>query len=133
MRVSGPQPYQWRLEKAERFILAARRAFEMELWETSVSRAYYALYHAAAAVLELRKRLHRDRWDHTKLLNDFREQFARPGFLFTIRDAKALDQLLQERLSADYERTPFDRRRAEKSLRSAEQLYDKIQGVIADA
>jgi len=105
----------------------------MKLWETSVSRAYYAVYHAAAAVLESKKGLRRDRWTHQQLLNDFREHFARPGFLFSVRDARDLNRLLEERLSADYEQTRFERRRAEDSLKRAEELYDKIQGVIADA
>lgn len=105
----------------------------MELWEASVSRAYYAVYHAVAAVLESRKGLSRDRWDHTQLLNDFREHFGRPGFLFSLRDAKDLNRLLQERLSADYEHTRFGRRRADVSLKTAERIYRKILGVIADA
>lgn len=129
----GSQPYRWRLEKAEHFLRAARIAFDMGLWEASVSRAYYAVYHAVAALLESKKGLRRDRWTHQQLLNDFREHFARPGFLFGVRDARDLNRLLEERLSADYEHTRFERHRAQDSLKRAEELYHKIEEVIADA
>jgi uncharacterized protein (UPF0332 family) len=133
MRDAGSESYRWCLDKAEQFLRAARSAFDTGLWETSVSRAYYALYHVVAAMLESRKGLSRDRWTHQQLLNDFRQHFARPGFLFSVRDARDLNQLLEERLSADYERTHFERRRAEDSLKRAEQLYHKILGVITNA
>ena len=47
-----PEPI-GRLKRAEKALQAAKNLYEDELYEDSVSRAYYAMYHAAKAALAL--------------------------------------------------------------------------------
>lgn len=43
----------YRLSKAEQYLEDAKRALELEMYDTSANRSYYAIFHAARAVLEL--------------------------------------------------------------------------------
>jgi uncharacterized protein (UPF0332 family) len=120
------------LAKAERFLQAADRAFAAGDWETTASRAYYAAYHAAIAVLEIRAGLHRGRWNHLDLQREFRVQFARRGFLFSIRHAEVLEGLYEARLAADYEHAGLSARRARSVLENARHFYDDVLKGIRD-
>ena len=110
----------------------ADRALSLEDWETAVSRAYYALYHAVIAVIEAKTSTRRRRWDHIEVQNSFIQQFTRKGFLFSTQDAATLEQAYRNRLVADYERIRMTSRTATETLIRARQLWEKIQGVIAN-
>ena len=45
---------------------AAERALAEDDRETCISRAYYALYHLAILLLEVRASVERRRWDHER-------------------------------------------------------------------
>ena len=122
----GPERQRWRIEKAARFLRAADRAFAAEDWETAVSRAYYALYHAVIAVLEAKGGVSHDRWDHVQVQHDFRIQFSNRGFLFNATDAQILERTYLERLHADYERLSATGRTARDVIGKARQLHDKV-------
>ena len=105
---------------------AAERAFLAEDWETTISRAYYSVYHAAIALLDLKASQKRDRWDHGELRTAFRDQFARRGFLFNTRQAQDFDFLWERRLVADYQRGPVRRQLAEQALTRSRGLNHSI-------
>ncbi|MPZ48566.1 MAG: HEPN domain-containing protein [Dehalococcoidia bacterium] len=113
-------------------MIAAERAFTSEDWETTVSRAYYALYHAVIALLENKTTVRRNRWEHVELHYLFRSQFAQRGFLFVVRDAEDFERLHRQRLAADYEQRGLSRRMTEDALRTANRLYAKIREVISN-
>lgn len=129
----GRDSERWRLGKAERFLRAADRAFDSEDWETAVSRAYYAVYHAVIALLEARAGIVRRRWDHVQVQNDFRTHFTRRGYLFTVRQAGHFEELLEARLVADYEAERLRRGRAAELLRNAYALYERLLEEVKDA
>ena len=121
------------MSKAQRFLAAGQDAFRQGHWETSVSRAYYAVYHLVAAVLEARGPGPRRRWNHAPLHKAFTEHFARRGYLFSKKDAGTLYGLMQERFAADYEDVSFTEKRARRSLDKAEALCREILEVTRDA
>ena len=43
----------YRLSKAEQYLEDAKRTLELEMYDTSANRSYYAIFHAARAVLAL--------------------------------------------------------------------------------
>jgi uncharacterized protein (UPF0332 family) len=111
-------------------MLAAERAFAAGDWETAVSRAYYAAYHSIVAVLEIRAQMHRSRWDHTQLQNEFRARFTNRGFLFSSRDARSLLDLYEARIDADYTDLPHRRREIEDLLAKARGLWARAKEVM---
>jgi uncharacterized protein (UPF0332 family) len=121
------------LRKAERFLGAAERAFDAQDWETAVSRAYYAVYHAAITVLEARGGLRRRRWDHLQLQIDFRERFARRGYLFSIRQADELASMYEARLTADYGWQALSRGRVQIALERAHRFILAVIEVMPGA
>jgi hypothetical protein len=80
-----------------------------------------------------KSRPRRQRWDHVQLQNDFREHFARRGFLFNMRDAEDLRGLHEGRLVADYESSRIVAARARERVNAAHRLSQKIIEVIRDA
>jgi uncharacterized protein (UPF0332 family) len=111
-------------------MLAAQRAFEGGDWETAVSRAYYAAYHSIVAVLEVRGRVGRERWDHVQVQNEFRARFTNRGFLFNSRDARALADLYEARIDADYTTKSWRRSAAEVLISRARELCNHAREVI---
>jgi len=123
----------WRLAKAERFLVAAEHAIEAGDWEAAVSRAYYAVYHAVIALIEMRAGVSRRRWDHDVVRNDFREHFASRGFLFSVRDAAFMASLFEARLIADYESRTTTEREAQRLVGQAAELFRRVVARTRDA
>jgi uncharacterized protein (UPF0332 family) len=102
-------------------------------WETAVSKAYYASYHTVVELMEVKAGVRRRSWNHMQVQNDFRRLFGQSGFLFTITDARDLQQLYQARLIADYEQTQTRQRQSVDFVLRAKRLCDKIIEVIGRA
>jgi hypothetical protein len=83
-----------------------------------------------AAALEARADVSRRPWRAEVLRRDFRERFTKRGYLFSEKDAQIFQQLLDERLAADYDVRPFTQRRAERDWRAAEDLCSRLRMVI---
>ncbi|MCL4534555.1 MAG: HEPN domain-containing protein [Bacteroidetes bacterium] len=120
------------MAKAQRFLTAAEAAFQREDWETSVSRSYYAVYHLVVALLTTRGQVRRPRWDHDTLINDFRNQFGRRGFLFTSKDADTVAAMFEERLKVDYEQEAWTSRTVARRLNAAKDLFDRLLTAIGE-
>jgi uncharacterized protein (UPF0332 family) len=112
------------VEKADTSLRAARALFDLGFFDESVSRAYYAVFHLACAVLltdGLEARTHRG-VDH--LLN---LHFVRSGRLDAMH-AKAFARLAQYRLQADYSRAfRFTREGAAEELALAESTDNALR------
>jgi uncharacterized protein (UPF0332 family) len=112
----------WRLQKARRFLRVARAALGDQDYETALSRAYYGVYHAVIVLLETKSGLVRRRWDHELVQLEFRRRFASSSYLFTVRDARDLEDIYDARLVADYENRQVSRTRAYELVQKAEVL-----------
>ncbi len=113
--------------------MSARHARERGHWETVASRAYYAVYHLVAALLETRADISRRPWRAETILRDFREQFTNRGYLFARRDSQAFDRLKNERYAADYDEAVFTEARAKRVFEDAEDLYERLLEAMKDA
>jgi uncharacterized protein (UPF0332 family) len=118
----------WRIEKAERFMLAAQRAFEAGDWERAVSRAYYAAYHAVVAALEAKG-------DAVRLPRSHRElhglMASTQGASLRILDpgqTRDLRRLYNTRFAADYLDDFLSRERASEALEMAHGLLARTAG-----
>lgn len=121
----------YRVRKGQAFLEAARSAYENGHLETALSRAYYAAYHLAAAVLAEKAGIYRARWDHLILHREFLDRFCRRGYLFSRADGDDLADLLNARYDADYNDVSFTARGVERLLGRAEALCAKALRVMA--
>lgn len=105
------------LSKAEDKLNVARELLEKDYLDDAISRAYYAMFHAASATLlaegiEIKS--------HSGLKTMFGLRLIKTGKIDK-RYAKILDKLKDERENGDYDIiTSFDREDAEKDVKEAE-------------
>jgi uncharacterized protein (UPF0332 family) len=107
-------------------MFAAERAFEISDYETAISRAYYACYHAIVRLLESRADIRCPRWDHVQLQSEFRRNFSSKGYLFSVRAARDLEELQASRLMADYENRQSTPRQVEGLMARARVLLSAV-------
>ena len=105
---------------------AATRAFEAGDFETAVSRAYYAAYHAIIAAFETKMGLPRIRWSH-----NFRPYFSRYPELDELRP-RLLD-LYELRTRADYEQRELVVAEAEQAILQGQVIVKRATEVVEDA
>ncbi len=122
-----------RVNKAEDLIKTARFLFEHGYYNDCVSRAYYAVYHAIIGVLAVKRKIVRDRWDHTVLHRAFLDNLCKGGFSFNKTDSNTVSELLAERINADYSLSTLRKKDTEILLTLAEKLVNKILKELRDA
>lgn len=112
------------LEKAREKLRAASELLRDGFDEDAVSRAYYAAFHAAQAVL-LTEGLTAS--THQGLVNLFGLHLVKTG-KFEKRFGKSLANLKDDRESGDYEiYSGIDRETAEQAVREAQEFVDAVQ------
>jgi uncharacterized protein (UPF0332 family) len=89
------------LDRARKDLEAAQGNLELGFYAVSVTRAYYAMFYAASALLAS-KGITRSK--HSAVLAAFGEQFAKPG-LIEADFAKAFGHAFDARLDSDYDIT----------------------------
>lgn len=120
----------FRRRKADECYRAARLAFDHDLWETAISRAYYGLFHLVSEVMAQNANRYEQRWNHRQLHNAFIDNFCKRGFLLSRQDGETYGLLREERLAADYGNPAFSQRRAARAMRRAEELHKKLSEVL---
>ena len=107
------------LKKAFEKLKTAQIDFANDRFDDSVSRAYYAAFHAVSAVL-LSKGLHYS--SHSQVLGNFNKEFVKTG-TFPSNVTKIIQQLFEERQTGDYD---FDvyitKEEAGENLKNAESI-----------
>ena len=115
------------LERANKYLKSARLLIDSGDYESSVSRAYYAMFFAAEAVL-LTKGLSPS--SHGGVLSVFGEHFVKPG-VFPRTMGKALNRAYSKRQLGDYEhRFVISAREAKEVLADADEFVDKITAYL---
>lgn len=113
-----------RFRKASEFRLAAEDSYESKYWDTSASRAYYAMYHAAVALLMAHGHPEAQEWrSHETVINAcIRVGTKRNKWLIGCvmqgeKDfASSFHELYNYREEADYKVNAVNQRKAKKSL-----------------
>ena len=90
---------EYRIEKAKNDLHDAKLSFEMEMFDTAANRSYYAIFHAARAVLAL------DGLDfkkHAGVVATFSRDYIKTGVFPPIM-AKIIKSAFEMRTESDYE------------------------------
>jgi uncharacterized protein (UPF0332 family) len=87
------------LNKADECLADAKALIEKDRFTASVSRRYYAMFHAAQAVL-LSENI--EVFTHTGVNVQFQKTFIKTG-IFPILVGKTFSKILDQRLKSDYE------------------------------
>lgn len=115
------------LEKADEKLDAARALLAAAHFEDAVSRAYYAAYHAARAALLAEGHAPRT---HHGVVSLFGQHLVRSGRI-DVRLGRLLATLKDDREASDYEAlASVDRRLAESSISSAEEIVQAIRALL---
>lgn len=89
----------YRLAKAESYLKDAKKVLELEMYDTAANRSYYAIFHAARAVLAL------DGVDfkkHSGVISNFQMRYIKTG-VFKKELSDILKSAFSLRTESDYE------------------------------
>jgi uncharacterized protein (UPF0332 family) len=116
------------MDKAHRVLAAARHLRDHGFFDDAVSRAYYAVFHAAAALLAS---IGRSARTHEGLRAAVGQHFIRPGLL-DARFARVLAHTAADRNDADYGAvTSFTGADADETLAHAEAFVEAAGRLVA--
>ncbi|MFQ5962910.1 MAG: HEPN domain-containing protein [Candidatus Scalinduaceae bacterium] len=111
------------MERAKKYLNSAMILLKEEDFESSVSRAYYAMFYAAEAVL-LTKQLSFS--SHRGVIAAFGEHFVKTE-IFPRELGREFNRAFAKRQLGDYEYTfVISKEEAEKILKSSESFVDRI-------
>jgi uncharacterized protein len=114
------------MERADESLRSARKLLDERLHADSISRSYYAMFHAVSALLET-KRLTTSK--HKGVLSLFDLHFVKPRILPKETSAWIHDAF-EARLQADYAATAVDPGVAAATLDHAERFLVRIRPVL---
>jgi uncharacterized protein (UPF0332 family) len=116
-----------KLERAEQSIQAARQMAAGGFDDFAASRAYYAAFYAATAVL-LREGLELSK--HSAVIASIHQRFVKTGKL-TKEHGKSLNWLFEVRNVGDYGGTEHvSRTQVEQAIRAAEEFLSAIKALL---
>jgi len=118
------------LDRAQKDLEAAESNLEQGFYAVSVTRAYYAMFYAASALLAS-KGITRSK--HSAVLAAFGDQFAKSG-LIEADYAKALGHAFDARQDSDYDITfAADEALAREVLSEAQSFVDRAARYLREA
>ena len=89
----------YRLSKAKQYLEDAKRTLELEMYDTSANRSYYAIFHAARAVLALEGL---DFKKHSGVISNFQMRYIKTG-IFDKQLSNIIKSAFSLRTESDYE------------------------------
>ena len=115
------------IQKAHEKLQSAKLLFANGIYDDSVSRAYYAAFHAISAVLFLNGISFSS---HSQTLGAFNKEFVKEG-IFPSHFSKSLHFLFDKRESGDYDiDKSIDEKIATQCLQEAEEILSSIQSYL---
>jgi len=106
-------------KKAKEKLKTAEIEYDAERYDDSVSRAYYAVFHAISAVL-LSKGLHYS--SHSQTIGAFNKEFVKPG-VFPKEFTRNIQKLFNDRQTGDYDfEISFEKNAANNDIAAAEEI-----------
>jgi uncharacterized protein (UPF0332 family) len=122
-------PHNNLIEKAITKLESAEYLFDGGYFEDAASRAYYAMYYGARALLALRDIYPKT---HGGLISKFGLQYVKEGYLDVIH-GRAIAQAKDIRESADYGvGIEISEEEAKDVIENAKSFLDKVQNVIEE-
>lgn len=114
------------MTKAEEFLAAAELCLLHGHANASVSRSYYAMFHAAVAALEAFN-VSGENWSHEGLQGAFARELIRRKKVLPAWLAGHLSEVMRWRLMADYDSDGVGHKVSARALRKARDLVQKVQ------
>ena len=114
------------IEKAKRFLSAARICYERELYDSCVNRCYYAIYRTAILALE-REGFRRPSWNHGVLIRKFREELVQNRRLYSRDMVERIEACYGQRLIADYGDNFVEKKMAERMMECTEAFIEQVE------
>jgi uncharacterized protein (UPF0332 family) len=105
---------------------AAQVCFDRGYYNSSVSRAYYAMFQAAQAALT-DAGVHRAEWSHAAVQAVFSSELTRRRKIYRVDLARNLAKGLEFRLTADYGTWDMTRSQAAKVLRWGTEFVGHVE------
>jgi uncharacterized protein (UPF0332 family) len=117
------------LEKAENKLKTARIDFDSGQYDDSVSRAYYAIFHALSAVLLAKGFAFSS---HSQVIGAFNKEYVKTG-VFPKEYTAIIQGLFSDRQTADYDFVgTIDKAIAEEGIRNAEKIIASIRSNLSE-
>lgn len=117
----------YRLSKAEQYLEDAQRTLKLEMYDTSANRSYYAIFHAARAVLAL------DGLDfkkHSGVISNFQMRYIKTG-IFDKQLSNIIKSAFSLRTESDYEDFyVISKAEVEQQVKEAEIFYNAVKEYI---
>jgi uncharacterized protein (UPF0332 family) len=117
------------MAKAEESLKASDLCYNAGLYNSSMSRSYYAMFQAAQVALE-KVDFQRPEWSHTALRAAFANELTRRRKLYSPFLVRHLTLGLEVRLVADYGEVEVSRRQAARGLRWAKEFVEQVKDGI---
>lgn len=115
------------IKKAYRLLETAKVDFESEDYDSSVSRAYYAVFHMMEGALILKGLSYSK---HSAVIANFNLYFIKEG-IFPKEYSKQISILFEQRQLGDYDVEPsMDEQKASESINTARQIVKEIESFI---
>ena len=89
----------YRLEKAKKDLEDAKKTLELEMYDTSANRSYYAIFHAARAILALDGK---DFKKHSGVISKFQQDYIKTE-IFDKTMSNIIKSAFDMRTESDYE------------------------------
>ena len=117
----------YRLSKAKQYLEDAKKTLEMEMYDTAANRSYYAIFHAARAVLAL------DGLDfkkHSGVISNFQMKYIKTG-IFDKQLSNIIKSAFSLRTESDYEDFyVISKADVESQVREAEIFFQTVSEYI---
>ena len=120
------------LEKAKESLMAAQRCLEEGWYNSSVSRAYYAMFQAARSALALAG-FDRPWWSHGGLHSTFAVELVPRRKLYPHSFVRALAEAMELRHTADYSDIQLSSRQVTRVVRAAADFLNRVQEETSNA
>ena len=117
------------MTKASAFLQDAHWCAQHERYDSSVSRAYYAMFRAALALMEQYGYV-RPAWNHGRLKGALMRNMVEGRAILPRREVEQLELAYALRIQADYENQPVSPQDVQEILDTASSFIAKIRGVI---
>lgn len=115
------------LRKAEEKLITAEIDLKNERYDDSISRTYYAVFHAISAIL-LSKGLHYS--THSQVIGNFNKEFVKTK-IFPKSYTKIIQRLFEERQTGDYDfESKITKNEAEQNCNDASKIINAVKNYL---
>ena len=120
-------PYKEYLDQAEEEFEATNLLFDEGFYREAISRAYYSMFHAAQAILFIKKVYPKS---HKGVIQKFGDEFVKPGLLER-KTGQLLSQADSMRLKADYDvGVKIDKEECKRIIKNCEIFLSRVKELI---